>query len=87
MDFRAEDVQALHLQKVDTMRTNFEFIKKQKEFLGQNLLKRYFDCIDEGLNSLTFPRKSGYGQNWLQRYSELEKQVMQYYGLARSEEN
>ena len=31
LDFRAEDVQALHLQKVDSMRTNFEFIKKQKE--------------------------------------------------------
>ena len=87
LDFRAEDVQALHLQKVDTMRTNFEFIKKQKEFLGQNLLKRYFDCIDEGLHSLTVPRKSGYGNNWLQRYSELEREVLQYYGLARSEEN
>ena len=87
LDFRAEDVQALHANRVDGMRTNFEFIKQQKEFSDQKVLERYFDCIDEGLRNLTVPRESAYAKKWLQSHAEVEKEVMLYYGLARSGEN
>ena len=85
LDFQAEDVQALHSERVDSMRANFEFIKQRQEFTEQNLLQSYFDCIDEGLQYLTIPRKEGYKVRWLKSYSRLEKELMQHYGLARSE--
>ena len=86
LDFQAEDVQALHSERVDSMRANFEFIKQRQEFTEQNLLQSYFDCIDEGLQNLTIPRKQGYKVKWLKNYSRLEKELMQHYGLARSED-
>ena len=86
LDFRAEDVQALHSDRVDSMRAHFKFIKKQMEFLNQDLLGRYFDCIDEGLQNVTKSREPDYGKKWMERYSKLESEVMRHYGLVRSGE-
>ncbi len=87
LDFRPEDVQALHAERVDSMRANFEFINTQKEFSNQILLKRYFACIEEGLRNITISRQADYSKKWLQQYLTLEKEVMRHYGLAKSGES
>ena len=80
-------MQALHAERVDSMRANFEFINTQKEFSNQILLKRYFACIEEGLRNITISRQADYSKKWLQQYLTLEKEVMRHYGLAKSGES
>ncbi len=84
LDFRPTDVQALHSKTVDTMRVNFDLVSQRKEFSQQELLIRYFACIEEALEKVTRAREPDYSRKWREQYSILEKEVMQRYGLARS---
>lgn len=83
LDFSSDHVRALHLNKIRQMQNTIAYLRGYDEFKEETRIQQYFDCIENGLNLVVNTRDVDSKANWLKEHSDIEKIVMEYYGISR----
>ena len=65
------------------MQNTIAYLRAYDEFREETKIQQYFDCIENGLNLVVSPRDVDSRANWLKEHSDIEKIVMEYYGISR----